>query len=122
MYIDDGVATVTFLCEASGLPRPVIGWLKNNSSVSVGTVMQNGSASSLVVASSEITEQPQKYSCYARNSLGNTLSMEATLVIAKRKEELQGRLSIARKTSTITHMRLENEQSNQPIDFVIIQR
>ncbi|KAJ7373612.1 hypothetical protein OS493_011217 [Desmophyllum pertusum] len=41
VYIDDGVATVTFLCEASGLPRPVI----------------------------------------------------ATLVIAKRKEELQGMMA-----------------------------
>ncbi|KAL9955870.1 hypothetical protein ACROYT_G037263 [Oculina patagonica] len=83
-YLEDGVATVTLLCEANGFPRPVIGWLKNNSRVTRGTVQTKGSISSLVVAFSEATKKPLKYRCFARNSLGNTLSKEATLTITEK--------------------------------------
>ena len=82
--LDDGIVKVTLICEASGFPRPVIGWLQNNLPVTNGTVITNGSISSLVVVFSGTTEEPLKYRCLATNSLGSTLSNEATVTIAKR--------------------------------------
>ena len=82
-FIDDGSAIVTLFCKANGFPRPVIGWLENNTPVISGTVSQNESISSLVIASNETTEKPIKYRCIARNSEGSTLSEEA-LIVARR--------------------------------------
>ena len=83
-FIDDGSAIVTLFCKANGFPRPVIGWLENNTPVISGTVSQNESTSSLVITFNETTEKPIKYRCIARNSEGSTLSEEATLTIARR--------------------------------------
>ena len=81
-YVDAGVATVTLSCEADGFPHPVIGWLNNNSSVINGTVVQNGSVSTLVLNFTKTTEQLQRYRCVASNSIGSTLSKEATVTIS----------------------------------------
>ena len=83
-FIDDGSAIVTLFCKANGFPRPVIGWLENNTPVISGTVSQNESISSLVIAFNETTEKPIKYRCIARNSEGSTPSEEATLIVARR--------------------------------------
>ena len=80
---------VTLFCKANGFPRPVIGWLKNNKSVTSGTMFQNESISSLEIVFNEITEKPIKYRCIARNSLASTISEEATLTVARR--EARGR-------------------------------
>ena len=89
-YLDASVTTVTLSCEADGFPHPVIGWLKNNSSVINGTVIQNGSVSTLVLVFTKTTEQLQKYRCVANNSIGSTLSMEATVTISKRTPKIPG--------------------------------
>jgi len=81
-YVDARVATVTLSCEADGFPHPVIGWLNNNSSVINGTVVQNGSVSTLVLNFTKTTEQLQKYRCVASNSIGSTLSKEVTVTIS----------------------------------------
>ena len=88
-FIDDGIARVTLFCKADGFPRPMIGWLKNNTPITSGTVSQNESISSLVIVFNETTEKPIKYRCIARNSLGSTLSEEATLTVTRR--EARGR-------------------------------
>ena len=86
-FIDDGIVMVTLFCKANGFPRPVIGWLKNSKPVTSGIVSQNENISSLVIVFNETTENPMKYRCIARNSLGSTLSEEATLTVARRETE-----------------------------------
>jgi len=90
VYLDDSVVTVTLSCEAHGFPRPAIGWLNNSSSVINGTVVQNGSVWTLVLVFTKTTEQLQKYQCVASNSIGSTLSKEATVTISKRTPTIQG--------------------------------
>jgi len=70
---------VTLECAVDGFPRPVISWLENNSTVINETVNQNGSVSSLTLVFHKISEQALSYRCVARNSVGTTLSKEATL-------------------------------------------
>ena len=82
-FIDDGSAIVTLFRKANGFPRPVMGWLENNTPVNSGTVSQNESISSPVIAFNETTEKTIKYRCIARNSEGSTLS-EETLIVARR--------------------------------------
>lgn len=111
---------VTMFCEANGFPRPVIGWLKNNTSVTSGTVSQNGSLSSLVIVFNETTEKPIKYRCIARNSLGSTLSEEALLTVAKRNAK--GRLQNVRQflilTTDNTNIYLHyNQTENQKLTY-----
>lgn len=64
----------------------MIGWLKNNTPITSGTVSQNETISLLVIVFNETTENPIKYRCIARNSLGSTLSKEATLTVRARIE------------------------------------
>lgn len=89
MNREDKVIAVVFTCETSGFPRPVIGWFKNNSTVTSGTVIQNGSVSSLVVYLLKNEESPGKYKCVVRNRLGEASSNEGALVIRTRTH-LQG--------------------------------
>ena len=63
----------------------MIGWLKNNTTVTSGTVSRNKTVSSLVIVFHETTDNPIKYRCIARNSLGSTLSEEATVTVARRE-------------------------------------
>ena len=90
-YLDASVVTVNLSCEANGFPHPVIGWLNNNSSVRNGTVVQNGSVSMLLLVFTKETEQLQKYRCVASNSIGSTLSKEATVTISKRLPTIPGK-------------------------------
>ena len=99
-FIDDGIAVVTLFCKANGFPRPVIGWLQNNTPVTSGKVSQNGSISSLVIVFNETTDKPINYRCIARNSQGSTLSEEATLTVAKRQGG--GRFQRVRYFMTLT--------------------
>ena len=89
-YLDGSAATVTLSCEADGFPHPVTGWLNNNSSVINGTVVKNGSVSTLILVFTKATEQLQKYRCVASNSVGRTLSKEAKLTISKRTPTIPG--------------------------------
>ena len=84
IYLEDKDITVNFTCEASGFPLPVINWLKNNSTVTNGTLVQNDSISTLVLRLENKEELPGKYRCIAKNSLGQTTSKEAALVILPR--------------------------------------
>jgi len=79
VHFYDGAAMVTLECAVDGFPRPVISWLENNSTVINETVNQNGSVSSLTLVFHKISEQALSYRCVARNSVGTTLSKEATL-------------------------------------------
>ena len=73
---------VTFFCKATGFPRPTIRWLINDLPVRNATVVQNGSLSTLLLHSVSEEESGNKYRCLANNSVGETLSMEATLRIS----------------------------------------
>ena len=66
----------------------MISWLKNNSTATSGTLIQNGSISSLVLRLKNRVEHPAKYRCIAKNSLGETSSKEATLVIRPQTHSL----------------------------------
>ena len=79
VHFYDSAAIVTLKCAVDGFPRPVISWLENNSTVINETVTQNGSVSSLALVFHKIREQALTYGCVARNSVGTTLSKEATL-------------------------------------------
>lgn len=89
VYLDDDATTVTvnLSCAAHGSPLPVISWLKNNSKVDDDAVIRSQNISILTVEIKEGTEKHFRYRCVAKNSLGNTSSQEATLMIAKRDEE-----------------------------------
>ena len=86
--LEDTVITIIFTCEATGFPLPVISWLKNNSTVTSGTLIQNGSISSLVLLLRNREDPPGKYRCIAENSVGKTSSKEAALVIRPQKHSL----------------------------------
>ncbi|XP_078348198.1 fibroblast growth factor receptor 4-like [Oculina patagonica] len=86
--LNAGVATVNISCEADGVPRPVISWLRNNSTVTNGTVTQDGGISTLALVFTETMEQFQTYQCVANNSIGSTLSKEARVTISKRTPRL----------------------------------
>jgi len=58
-------------------------------------VSQNESISSLVIVFNETTKNRTTYRCIARNSLGSTLSEEATLTVARR--EARGRFQRVRQ-------------------------
>ena len=88
IYLEDKVITIIFTCEATGFPLPVISWLKNNSTVTSGTLIQNGSISSLVLRLQNGEESVGKYRCIAENSVGKTSSKEAALVIRPRTHSL----------------------------------
>ncbi|XP_078348250.1 protein amalgam-like [Oculina patagonica] len=88
VYLEDKAIMVNFTCEASGFPRPVITWLKNNSPVTSGTVVQNGSISTLVLRLLKRKETPGKYKCVAKNSLGGASSTERALIIRTRTHNL----------------------------------
>ena len=90
-YLDTSVVTVNLSCEADGFPHPVIDWLDNNSSVRNGIVAHNGSVSTLLLVFTKEPEQLQKYRCVASNSIGSTLSKEATVTIAKRVPKSPGK-------------------------------
>ena len=81
VYLGGKPITVIFTCQASGFPPPVIGWVKSNSSVTGGTVIQNGSTSSLVLRLLKGKETPGKYKCIVKNALGETSSNEGALVM-----------------------------------------
>jgi len=66
----------------------VISWLRNNSTATSGKTIQNGSISSLVLRLQNRVEHPAKYRCIAENSLGETYSNEATLVIRPQTHSL----------------------------------
>ncbi|XP_067042734.1 fibroblast growth factor receptor 4-like [Acropora muricata] len=75
--LDDG--NITLECSAEGSPKPVIIWLKNNSTmVSETSNTQNGTMSFLTIIIHK-SMKIQNYRCIANNSLGNAISQEATV-------------------------------------------
>ena len=91
IYLHDKAITVNFTCKANGFPPPAINWLKNNSTVTRGTIVQNGSISSLVLRLQNKEELPGKYRCIAVNLLGRTTSKEAALVIIRPRTHSSGK-------------------------------
>ncbi|XP_022793754.1 receptor-like tyrosine-protein kinase kin-15 isoform X2 [Stylophora pistillata] len=87
-YFDDDATNVfiSFSCAANGSPLPVISWLENNSKVDDDKAIQKDNISILTLVFNEGTEKHCKYRCVAKNSLGNTSSQEATLMITKRRK------------------------------------
>ena len=88
VYLEDEAMTVIFSCQAIGFPPPVISWVKNNSTISSGTVVQNGSISSLVLHLLKRKATPGKYKCVVKNPLGEASSSEGALVISTRPHSL----------------------------------
>ena len=80
--LKSGTAVVALKCAAEGLPRPVISWLKNNSTVVNDTVTSNGSVSTLNLVFRTIKDKDPKYMCVATNVVGRTYSSEAALTFA----------------------------------------
>lgn len=81
-YLEERFVKVVFFCEASGFPRPIIRWLKNNSTLTGGIVIQNGSSSSLeLLHLAKREENLARYKCVAKNPLGEVSSKEGVLVI-----------------------------------------
>ena len=75
--LNDG--NITLECAAEGSPKPVIIWLKNNSTmVSETRNTQNGTMSFLTIIIHK-SMKIQNYRCIANNSLGNAVSQEATV-------------------------------------------
>ncbi|XP_067042726.1 fibroblast growth factor receptor 4-like isoform X2 [Acropora muricata] len=75
--LNDG--NITLECSAEGSPKPVIIWLKNNSTmVSETSNTQNGTMSFLTIIIHK-SMKIQNYRCIANNSLGNAVSQEATV-------------------------------------------
>ena len=77
---------VIFFCKVIGFPRPLITWLKNDSTLTGGMVVQNGSSSSLMLQSVTKEETFARYKCIAKNSLGEVSSKEGVLVV---REQIQ---------------------------------
>ena len=88
MLLEDEAITVIFSCQASGFPPLVISWVKNNSTISNGKVVQNGSISSLVLHLLKRKATPGKYKCVVKNPLGEASSSEGALVISTRPHSL----------------------------------
>ena len=82
MKLKSGTAVVALKCAAEGLPRPVISWLRNNSTVVNDTVTINGSVSTLNLVFRTIKDEDPKYMCVATNVVGRTYSSEAALTFA----------------------------------------
>ena len=80
--LKSGTAVVALKCAAEGLPRPVISWLRNNSTVVNDTVISNGSVSTLNLVFRSIKDEDPKYMCVATNVVGRTYSSEAALTFA----------------------------------------
>ena len=75
--LNDG--NITLECSAEGSPKPVIIWLKNNSTMFSETGnTQNGTTSFLTIIIHK-SMKIQNYRCIANNSLGNAFSQEATV-------------------------------------------
>ena len=85
VYLVGNITEISFSCKATGIPKPLIGWLKNNSTKSNGTVIQTGSISVLILPLKEKEKAPGKYSCIATNSIGQAYSKEGTLEILTRR-------------------------------------
>ena len=79
MKLKSGTAVVALKCAAEGLPRPVISWLRNNSTVVNDTVTINGSVSTLNLVFRTIKDEDPKFMCVATNVVGRTYSSEAAL-------------------------------------------
>lgn len=79
VFLEGNYTVVSFLCKATGNPRPLIGWLKDNSTKANGTVIQTGSISMLIVVLVGKDNKRGKVSCVAKNLIGEAYSKEAKL-------------------------------------------
>lgn len=79
VFLEGNYTVVSFLCKATGNPRPSIGWLKDNSTKANGTVIQTGSISMLIVVLVGKDNKRGKVSCVAKNLIGEAYSKEAKL-------------------------------------------
>ena len=95
VYLVGNVTVVSFSCKATGIPKPMIVWLKNNSTKSNGTVIQISSISVLILLLKEKEKAEGKYSCIAKNSMGQAYSKEGTLeILTQRSPPVPGADSV----------------------------
>ena len=71
----------TFYCNATGNPLPAISWKKDGYSIgSNSRITYSGESNELTIINVYRTDSG-KYHCVANNSIGNTSSDAATLVV-----------------------------------------
>ena len=82
--LNDG--KITLECAAEGSPKPVIVWLKNNTTMVHETSnTQNGTISFLTIIIHK-NMKTQNYRCMASNSLGIVFSQEATVSLPEEEK------------------------------------
>ena len=82
---DHVVPDITITCAAEGSPKPVITWLENNSTIVNETgYTQNGTMSILTLKIHKKRKMPN-YRCRAINTVGVTLSEEATITFLEKE-------------------------------------
>jgi len=119
VYLVGNITEISFSCKATGIPKPVIGWLKNNSTKSNGTVIQTGSISVLILLLKEKEKAPGKYSCIATNSIGQAYSKEGTLEILTRRS-LPIPVPIADQLSFYSHPRSITASPGENVVFTCV--
>ncbi|XP_022793766.1 fibroblast growth factor receptor-like 1 [Stylophora pistillata] len=72
---------------ASGIPRPSISWLKNNSTLIGGTAVQNDSSSTLLIQRVTKEENFARFKCVANNPCGEVSSQEGVLVVTEQTQD-----------------------------------
>ncbi|KAL9955843.1 hypothetical protein ACROYT_G037230 [Oculina patagonica] len=80
VVVEEGSDAI-FKCAATGLPRPKISWLKNNSLLTSPTLIQSGSTSYLVVHSVTKEQNYGMYKCVAVNLAGRSSSKAGRLTV-----------------------------------------
>ena len=83
--VEEG-STATFVCAATGSPRPEITWLKDNSVVFNPYLIQNESTSVSYLVLRSVTKEQHSgtYHCEATNLAGRTTSKAGTLTVTEK--------------------------------------
>ncbi|XP_068717437.1 neuronal cell adhesion molecule-like [Montipora capricornis] len=101
---DDVVPDITITCAAEGSPKPVITWLENNSTIVNETgYTQNGTMSILTLKIHKKRKMPN-YRCRAMNTVGVTLSEEATITFLEKETTTVAGKPDARTDNTSTFL------------------
>ena len=79
--LKQNITIVSFACKVTRSPPPVITWLKNNSTQPNATVLEIDGLSWLILVLVGKQNSEDRYICAARNSVGETYSTEAMVII-----------------------------------------
>lgn len=92
LYLEETTVKTIFFCKTSGIPRPSISWLKNNSTLIGGMAIQNGSTSTLLIQRVTKVEDFARFKCIAKNPCGGVSSQEGVLVVREQTQDSSARL------------------------------